>query len=255
MKKSTISKYLYSIIGIVLLITIWQLLAIFIGQRVFIFPGPIETFKYAIDLLTRSYIYDCIARSFINMLKGFGFSFIIAFVLGIMAGNIKKIKYMISPFMTLFKSIPTASLVYLFLLVAGINDAPVYIVCLVSMPILYEAITAGIENIDESIIDAMKLDGTKPLKANMKVKIPLAWPYIVVGIDSSLALSFKIEIMAEVITGSSKLGLGSAIVASQRTDPTNMVPIFAYSLIAVLIMYLLDMVLSITKDKAKKNIV
>ena len=254
MKKSTINKYLYAFVGFIVLLVIWQLLSYVIGQNTFILPSPIETIKYIIYLLSKDYIYNCIGKSFSNMLKGFALSFVIAFVLGVIAGNFEKVKYSLVPIMTMIKSIPTASLVYLFLLAAGIENAPIYIVSLVSMPILYEAIRSGIESVNENLIDALRLDGTSLVNANIKVKIPLAWPYIAVGIDSSLALSFKIEIMAEVITGSGKLGLGSAIASAQRSDPTNMIPIFAYSIIAIVIMYILDIVIDLLKVKAKNKI-
>ena len=73
-----------------------------------------------------------------------------------------------------------------------------------------------------------------------KIKLPLAIPYIVLGIKSSFALAFKVEIMAEVITGSTSNGIGCAIVSAQRSDPTNMIPVFAYSIIAIVIMLLVD---------------
>ena len=69
------------------------------------------------------------------------------------------------------------------------------------------------------------------------------------GIASSFALSLKIEIMAEVITGYTRLGLGSAILSAQRSDPTNMVPVFAYSLVAIVIMLVFDSVANVVKEK------
>ena len=74
-------------------------------------------------------------------------------------------------------------------------------------------------------------------------------PYIVVGIASSFGLSLKIEIMAEVITGYTRLGLGSAILAAQRSDPTNMVPIFAYSFVAIVVMLVFDLLSNAIKKK------
>ena len=66
--------------------------------------------------------------------------------------------------------------------------------------------------------------------------------YILLGISSSFALSFKIEIMAEILTGNTSLGLGSAILSAQRNDPTNMIPIFSYSLLTVIFVLLISFV-------------
>ena len=80
------------------------------------------------------------------------------------------------------------------------------------------------------------------MKQNIHIKIPLALPYILISLSSSFALSFKIEIMAEVITGTTFPGLGSAIATSRKIDPANLSPVFAYSLIAILIALILTFI-------------
>ena len=59
--------------------------------------------------------------------------------------------------------------------------------------------------------------------------------------------------MAEVITGSSLPGLGSAILGARSSDPTNMVPVFGYSLIAVGLMLMIDYLASLIRTKINPN--
>ena len=223
-----------------------------IDKEVFILPGPYLTVQYVIKLLGGTYLYKCIGTTLVKMISGFAISFVIAFILGALAGNSSFIKEILQPLMLVLRSVPTASLVYLFLLLAGVKLAPIYIVVLIALPILYEAIEKGIEEVPKDIIQASQVDGSNIFDLNVRVKIPLAMPYILVGINSSFALSFKIEIMAEVITGSSMYGLGSAIVSAQRSDPTNMVPVFAYSLVAIVIMLLIDNTVKTINNKYQK---
>ena len=168
------------------------------------------------------------------MMIGFSIAFVLAFILGTISGNNNKIKTLLNPFIITIKSIPTAALVFLFLVIVGAKDTPIIMVLLISFPILYESFVGGIENIDKDIIDALKIDSNNGFKSIMKVKIPIAFSYVLVGIASSFALSFKIEIMSEIITGDTRFGLGSAIMTYQRSDPTNMVSILAFSLIAII---------------------
>ena len=70
---------------------------------------------------------------------------------------------------------------------------------------------------------------------------------------SSFALSFKIEIMAEVITGYTRNGLGSVIHFTQVDDPSNMAGIFAYSLLVIILMLLVTLLEDIVKQIAKKK--
>ena len=104
-----------------------------------------------------------------------------------------------------------------------------------------------LKSIDKDIVDASKVDGASYLKGAAFIKLPLAVPYIVVGIVSSFALSFKIEIMAEVITGSTKNGLGSSI--NYAYSQAEMPNVFAYSLLVIIFMLLVSLIEQIVKQK------
>ena len=153
--------------------------------------------------------------------------------------------------MSILKSVPTAAVVFLFVVLVSPRQAPILVTMLISFPILFEAISSGIKNVPEGPIQAAKIDGANLIKTNLKIKIPLALPYIGVGILSSFSLSFKVEIMAEVITGSTKDGLGCLIRACSDNDPTNMVPIFGYSLIAVILVLLISLLADFAKNKIR----
>lgn len=249
MKKFTSNKILLSLAGIAIFIVLWQLLSTLIGENTFIFPGPFETIKQVLIMLKSSYIYKCLFETMIRMIIGFLIAFVLAFILALIAGNSETIEELLRPTITVLRSIPTATLVYFFLVVAGARLTPLFIVVLVAFPILYEAALGGIKSSPKEYLEAARIDGSNLIQENIKVRIPLAIPYILVGVASSFALSLKIEIMAEVITGYTRLGLGSAILAAQRSDPTNLVPVFAYSFIAIVIMLVFDITSNIIKDK------
>lgn len=252
MKKYITSKIVWRILGILLFILGWQVLSMTIGGDSFILPSPIKTVSETIKMLGGSYIYKCLLQTLLRMIGGFAISFVIAFILGSIAGNYPAFEELLKPTITIMKSVPTATLVYLFLVLVGAKLTPLLIVVLVSLPILYESVVGGIKSTPQVLIEASKIDASSALNTVIKVRIPLAIPYIVVGIASSFGLSLKIEIMAEVITGYTRSGLGSAILAAQRSDPTNMVPVFAYSLVAIVVMLIVDGLSNIIKDKFAK---
>ncbi len=254
MKKFISNKYVLTIFGCILFLLLWLLISAIINDTTMIFPDPLKTFKETWRILTKGkFIYVCIGWTMYRMLIGFVVSFALAMIFGILAGNFKSLRYIFQPIIVALKSIPTAALVFLFLVITNAKYAPIYIVILISFPILYEAITAGIANISEELLEAAKVDGSKFLRTTFKIRLPLALPYIFVGIASSFALSFKIEIMAEIITGYTKDGLGSAILFAQRNDPSNMVPIFAYSLIAIIFILLITVLEDVVKRLFQKR--
>lgn len=253
MKKFITNKYVLTILGCIAFIAIWLIISLIVDDRTMIFPDPLSTFQEAGKILSRSYIYKCIGWTMFRMLIGFTISFALAMVFGLIAGYYKSFKTFLNPIIIVFKSIPTAALVFLFLVVSGARYAPIYIVILISFPILYEAIAAGIGNVEPTLLEAAKVDGGNFFQTIFKIRLPLALPYIFVGIASSFALSFKIEIMAEIITGDTRNGLGSAISAAQKNDPSNMVPIFAYSLIAIVFILLVTIIEDVVARLMKKD--
>ena len=236
-----------------LLLLVWQLFAVVIDEETMVFPGPVQTIRHALNLLGKEYTYRCLSATFLRMLTGYLISFAAALLLGTLSGNYVFFERLFSPLITTLRAVPTASLIYFFLVLVGFKKAPMMMVILICFPILYEGIAGGIRNIPVSILNACRLDGAGFMKRNLKIRLPLSLPYIIVAMTSSFSLSFKIEIMAEVITGSTNAGLGSVIAGARSADPTNMVPIFAYSLIAVVIMLGIDLLGNTIRNKMNLN--
>ena len=235
------SNYTLFTLGIIFVFALWFIFSFSIGKGNLYFPSPYETIIEMGRLLGKSYTYRSLLWTLIRTLIGFGTSFIFAMILGIFAGNFYKLSVFLKPLITILKSIPTAALVFLFLVLSGSKNAPIFIVFLLSFPILYEAFIGGIRSIPDDINDALKLD-SKKVNGIMKVKVPLAAPYVIVGLASSFALSIKTEVMAEIITGSTDEGLGCMISLYRNSDPTNMTPIFAIAVIILIIVLFVDLI-------------
>ena len=240
MKKYTSNNLKPYLIGMILLVTMWQVLSFMIGKETMVFPGPIMTVRHFVVLLSREYTYRCIISTMFRMFMGFTISLILGLIFGVIAGNSAYIEKVFSPFFTTLRAIPTASLVYLFIVLAGFASAPMYLVVMISFPIIYEGVLGGIKSTPKELLEAARSDGASIVLENIRIRLPLALPYITVAMASAFSLCFKIEIMAEVITGSTLPGLGSAILGARSSDPTNMVPVFAYSLIAIILMLIID---------------
>ena len=245
------SNYTIFTLGIIFVFALWFIFSFMVGSGNLYFPSPTETFTEIGRLLGKSYTYRSLLWTLIRTLIGFGTSFVCAMVFGVLAGNFYKLSVFLKPLVTVLKSIPTAALVFLFLVLSGSKNAPIYIVFLLSFPILYEAFIGGIRSIPDEINDALKID-SKKIHGVLKVKIPLAAPYVIVGLASSFALSIKTEVMAEIITGSTDEGLGCMISLYRNSDPTNMTPIFAIAVIILVIVLFVDLIGLIVNKVFKK---
>jgi len=254
MKKFITNKITLSVTGIILLLLVWWLISACIGNGSRVFPDPWMTFAKFFDLIKEKETYYHLGYTFQRMIDGFLMAAIAAIIVGIIVGNIKPLKTVFNPTIIAFKSIPTAALVYVFLVLIGAKNTPIFIVALISFPIIYESVVGGFNNIDPKILEAVRLDSGNTLTANLRIKFPLSLPYLFVGLTSSFALSFKLEIMAEVISGSTSYGLGNIIRYTQQNDASDLLTIFAYSLIAIIFMMLLSLIAFLVKKRFAKQL-
>lgn len=238
----TNKNYIFYSLGIIFVFLLWVVFSSTLGSGNLYFPSPIETFKKLGEILSDSYIYISIGWTLLRTLIGFGSALLIAVILGLLAGSFRSIYVFLKPLMIVFKSLPTAAVVFLFLALSGSKYAPVYIVFLIAFPILYESIVGGIRSVPQDINDILRIDTDGGLVPLFKIKVPIASPYIIVGLASSFALSLKTTIMAEIITGDTGAGLGNAIRAYRSLDPADLTPVFAISLIAIFIVLVVDLI-------------
>jgi len=252
-KKFITNKTTLFIFGTIFVIALWFLLSLIFDINEGIFPSPIATFKEFGNLLGDAYSYKCLGFTFLRMIIGFVISFMLALIVGILAGNHSWLYEFLKPTMTVIKSIPTVALVFLFIVIVAPKNAPILVVFVICFPILYEAVAGGIKKVDPQINYAARVDGAGYLKRVLFIKLPLSMPFIIVGVVSSFSLSFKLEIMAEVLTGYTSNGLGSVIRAAKNDNPTDMTLVFAYSLFAVIFMLLITYLETVVKNRIIKQ--
>ena len=248
MKKFITNRYFLTSIGVVLFFLLWYFIYLIAGQNIYVFPGPIETVRRSFELFGDPYLYKCIWGSLYRMLIGFAVASLAAIIVGVIVGNHLKLRHVFNPTIIAIRSIPTAAIVFLLLHLAGFDNAAPYVVGVIVFPMVYEATVSGYQHIDKQVLMAMKLDGNSYLQKNLYVKLPLSMPYIAVGLTTSFALSFKIEIMAETLTSTSKsYGLGRAIAVEFANQTDGLISTFAYAFIAILIMLIVSLIIFIIK--------
>ena len=255
MKRFISNRFVIFTLGIIFVVLLWVIISLLFDKNGNIFPSPIMTFERFSEIIKDPYTFKCVGYTMLRMLIGFSASLVLALLIGVFAGNHPTIYQFLKPLLITLRSIPTVALIFVFIVMVDPKDAPILIVLVICFPILYEGITGGMRNVDRLYLDSARVDGAHYFKRMATIKIPLAIPYIVVAMVSSFALSFKIEIMAEAMSGYTKNGIGSVIRAalSDVDDPHPMITIFAYSLFAILLMLIVSLIQEIITGMMKKK--
>lgn len=253
MKKFITKNYTAITFGIIFVFVLWFTISKMNPYGKLLFPSIEDTFSSLGELLKSKYFYRSLAMTMYRTFIGFIISFALALVLGILSGTSKWIYNFLYPLVTILKAIPTASLVFIFLALSDVMYASIYIVILLAFPILYEAIASGVRNVDKEVVEASKVDGANFIQGLGFIKLPLAIPYILLGLLTSFGLSLKTEIMAEIVTGNTGDGLGCMISAVRLAEPGNLAPIFAIALVTIIIVLLISLLSFLLKLLIKRT--
>lgn len=243
---------LYILIGFLGLLVIWEISSL-ITNKQNVFPDVFATFSRLFLILGDFSTYKAIFTSLGIILLTLLGSLILAIIFGTLSGLFNPINKILTPLITFMKVIPTACIVILLIVFVKSFYSTIIVIFLVVFPILYESIVNGIKNIDESIINSLRLEGLRTWNSISKVIIPSILPYLYVGIVSSFGLGMKVEIMSEIIVGSSSIaGLGHLIYLSYAIN-ADYVELFALATLTLLSFGFIDLILYFFKKIIKNK--
>ncbi len=192
-------KYTEKIISILVVLSIWQLLAMLVGENL-IFPSPIASFNALIDIFFEPTTYQIISHSIARVML----AFVIAFTLGILIGFIMYFYPMtalvFSPFIRIIQTTPVMSFIMLALLWMNSNLVPIFIGFLMGLPIVATATLKGLNAIDKKFIMMTEFFDVSKLKRIQQLYIPAIFPFIELALKNALSLTWKVCIAAEVLS-------------------------------------------------------
>ncbi len=266
-KKRPLQKCVAFALGVFFFIFFWWLLSFSLeANDLHYLPSPFRIFEEVGVLLFGGgalKTWSAIGYSSLKLFIGFSISFVLALVLGTLSSLFPLFASFEKSHILLFRSIPTAGIA----LVLGTAFwlelpflqpfIPSLLTILVAFPILYQGFLDGILAIGDEVKDALRLEGAeRKMESVLFVYWPGASNFIILSITQALGLSFKVTIMSEIVTnsGTSKaMGLGTLIGKAITLD-ADLEAALGYSLIAVLLVFVVDGIFFFPKKKIEEEI-
>ncbi len=233
-------KLLYSLLSLTIFFLLWEM-----GYRVLgdlVLPPVLDTFSMFAQLLQDPEVLTNMAITMKRIFIGLGASIFIASLFGVLAGFIKPVAYMIQPIVTIMLGMPSIAWIVLAMIWFGMGDPTViFVVFVATFPIIFLGSFAGMQSIDRELIimaDSFELS----LKTRLiNIYFPHIFSFIFPAWLTAIGLSWKIVMMAELI--SSDDGMGSLLaIARSHIDTTSVMALLMLmvSLLIVLERLLLD---------------
>lgn len=183
-----------------------------------------------------NYLLEHITIAFVSI----AFAILITVPLAIWMTKMKneRVKQAIFNVANFFQTIPTIALFALLIPIFGIGFQPAVVALFLYalLPLLRNTY-AGVESIDQGIVEAAKGMGYSTVQRLLKVELPIAVPYIMSGIRITTVYIISWTTLASVIGAG---GLGDLVIAGIGSNNTYM--IFTGTALAIILALLVDLV-------------
>jgi len=201
-------------------------------------PSPDDVLQrissMVVDGETYTVLFTSLARLFLSLIM----ATILGVSLGLLSGTNDKIESFFKPIIVTIRTLPVISIIVVVLIIFG-NVTTLYIISLLLLvPLIYQAELDGIKNIDQSLIDVLRLDTDNIGKVVIKnVYIPLTVPFLRSALIDAVGLGFKVLVVAEYIA-QTNVSIGRTIYMNKvNLDFTG---VFAWTVILLFFVLLIE---------------
>ncbi len=236
--------------AVVFWIAVWHIGASAVNKNLMVkIPLPLETFEAFFENCTQLYFWQTVGTTLLNIIAGFLFAVVFGILGGLLAGHSKIFKAFSSPVIHLVRAVPVAAFIIVAWLWIPSRALPPFISFLMVMPIIWSHTQAGLEGIDEKLIEAARVYGISKKDIVLKIKLPLISVQLRTGCITGLGIAWKAGVAAEVISTST--GSLGALLSSAKSG-INYEQVFAVTLMVVILSVLLENVLKLVWKEQKR---
>lgn len=221
---------------LIVILLFWCVIASMVDNP-YIMPKPFDVFSLMFTQTRNASFYQAIAFTVYRSVSGLIIAFVLALVIGLLAGLHRRVEDLFSPIYLLTKSIPNISYILIALIWTNNETAVKIISFMILFPMFYSNIVSGIHQIDRDLIDVTKIYPEKWYRMIFRVYLPCIETYLLASLSNGMGLAFKVGVMAEIL-GSVSPGIGRQFQLC-RID-SNMIGIFAWTIWIILILYLIE---------------
>ena len=216
------SRFVRGLLGIMLTLAIWQMLAWLDLINAVLLPSPLTVWGAIVDSLSDGSLIRHIVASMERVVVGVLLAAIVGLTLGVFLGRSSIIAEYCKPIIEALRPIPPIAWTPLAILWFGIGNAPSYFLVFIGavFPVFISTYSA-VRNIERTQINAALCLGATPAMLVRDVLIPGALPVIFPGLRIALGVGWMCVVAAELIAAQS--GLGYMIQQSRLLLQTHFV--------------------------------
>ena len=194
MKKDVLTR----ILAVLAALAVWQLAAMSVGSRILL-ATPWQALGRLLALLPTAGLWRTVGCSFVRIAGGFLLALALGTALALAAYRWRMVETMLRPYVVVIKSVPVASFIILALIWLQTSQLSLFISFLMVFPVLYTNVLAGIRSADRQLLEMARVFRVPWKRRVRMIYLPAVEPFLLAGCTTSLGMSWKAGVAAEVI--------------------------------------------------------
>lgn len=189
---------LYVLTVVALIFAVWSIAAAAAGSE-FIMPTVPDTFRALGQTLALASFWLALGQTLLRCLISFVVSVGLFFVLFFLASAFRPAARIISPIVSVLRTLPTMAVSLVLAIWTGAKVAPIVLGVLVIMPVLYSSAAARANAVPKELREIAELCGAGRTQTFFCVTLPYAAGGFSESLPSALSFDVKIVIAAEIL--------------------------------------------------------
>lgn len=195
-----------------LLLAVWETIALAYGPL--ILPDPAATFGKLIELFSGNTAWPELAITGRRALTGLVLAILVGSLFGMAAGVSMTASMMARPLVTVLLGMPPIAWLVLAMLWFGVGDGtPVFTVFIACLPVVFIGALQGTRTLDHQLKDMATVFRLPWRMKLFDLYLPHVVSYLFPAWISALGTSWKVVVMAELLSSSD--GIGAALAVSR----------------------------------------
>ena len=234
--KKIIGNVVYPVLSLVLVLAVWWIVSA-VKDKPLVFPTPDKVVVDFFNLFGGANFWKAVGMTVARTVICFLISFASAFLMAVLGGLCNPIHRVMSPIISILRSAPTLAIILIIMLWLDGQRAPVVIGFLIAFPLLYQAVYTAITGVDRDLVEMAKLYKVKPFDVVLGLYAPEIAPQVFDVSRSTISLTLKVVIAAEVMT----YARGSIGLEMQKANMSFDVSVLlAWTVLAVLLSFVFE---------------
>lgn len=247
--KLRIPNFMVKILVAIFWLCVWQAVYLFVGQEILV-VSPACVFERLIQLAQQGDFWLTALYSMLRILEGFLIGMIVGVLLAVLSAWSKICRTLIQPIVSVVKATPVASFIILALVWMHAEFVPAFSASLIVFPVIWGNVLEGIQKTDEKLLQMGQMFRFGMAKTVHRIYIPSIMPYFMAACTTSLGLSWKAGVAAEVLS-SIPLSVGSQIYNAKIYLETA--DLFAWTVVVIILSVMLEWLMTCFMRKVAKK--